>query len=352
MDDHVIADEEMARADSQPSRAQGMSGHSRRGAITLGLSLLVGAGAVGAYLEIHSGSGKRPLKGLSAGPENVNALAFAQGDSLLGAGISETGLVFWDVSTGVQAWTAQDQAGSVGTLSLSPRGTTLLGTDGGLSLWNAQSGALIRTLSAPGSASESDTPIDVACFSDDGQRVASGDQGGNVWLWDAASWRPETRIEAHYAAVTAVQFSPDGRVLATGSWDETVRFWDPRNGRRGAEYDASGYVNALVFHPDGNSVFVGTGAAAYRVGVADGQVISEYPGLGGVVGTVCLSPDGRMLAAADDSQTIRVWDIASHCAVATWAPSTEPYALAWSANGSMIATGGEDGIIEIWSAKF
>src|SRR5262249_56969120 len=68
-------------------------------------------------------------------------------------------------------------------------------------------------------------------FSPDGQDLAiSHWGGGSPHLWSPASGRSRLAEGAgHRNAVTALQFSPDGRTLATGGNDKTIKFWDVNN---------------------------------------------------------------------------------------------------------------------------
>ena len=63
--------------------------------------------------------------------------------------------------------------------------------------------------------------VNAVAFSPDGRLLATGSADQTARIWDAASGQERTRL-AHGEGVAAVAFSPDGRLLATGSADKTV----------------------------------------------------------------------------------------------------------------------------------
>jgi len=56
--------------------------------------------------------------------------------------------------------------------------------------------------------------------------IGGGDSSGNVVIWDGLTGKILVDIRAHNGGVESVAWSPDGKILATGSWDGTVILWD------------------------------------------------------------------------------------------------------------------------------
>jgi WD40 repeat protein len=82
-----------------------------------------------------------------------------------------------------------------------------------------------------------------------------------VRLWELASGQEVATLQGHAESTLCLAFSPDGRLLASGSgdrWsddDHTVRIWDVATARELRRFEAHrGMVNAIAFTPDGRSV--------------------------------------------------------------------------------------------------
>jgi WD40 repeat protein len=79
---------------------------------------------------------------------------------------------------------------------------------------------LPRTLEGHSSAVYSVT------FSPDGKLVASGSYDNTIKLWDAITGAMYVSIEGHLDCVQSVAFSPVDKMVASGSNDRTLKLWD------------------------------------------------------------------------------------------------------------------------------
>ncbi len=97
-------------------------------------------------------------------------------------------------------------------------------------------------------------------FRSDGKVLATGSYDYTARFWDARTGEPIGGPLRHAGVVTSVSFRPDGTVLATGSYDHTARFWDTRHGRtdRGTVAAPLDVVSALMFRDDGKILATGS----------------------------------------------------------------------------------------------
>jgi WD40 repeat protein len=291
---------------------------------------------------------------------------------------------------------------AVGSIAFSADGTTLAGTcrDGKLRLWDAQSGALKRTLAwdASDKAVFLPTPADLlAAVAGDGaiklwdprtgQRIQrplgpapgmrqlafSGDrklvaaagpraEGGSeniVRVWDSSGKERFSR-PAGLGGVAAMAFSPDGGTLVVASYDTNVRAWSSRDGellRLVEELPVSTF--ALAFSPDGKHLAAaGADRTVYLFETKNWGIERKLAGQPEMISALAYSPDGRRLATGGFSEftvqnpvKVLLWDVASGEVVRSVTSAHRVDSVAFSPDGALMAASDREKAIQVWSAR-
>jgi RNA polymerase sigma factor (sigma-70 family) len=252
---------------------------------------------------------------------DVCSLDFAPDGKTLASAARDGTIRLWDLATGKEVRPSDGNQGTVGSIAVSPDGKTVAtaGKDSNtIVLWEAATRKVIRRIAAaPPRAVPDAVPnyqralyrdkVWSLAFSPDGKMLASGSGDTSIYLWDPATGQQIRRLDGHKHWVRSVVFSADGKLLASGSEDKTVALWDPATGQR---------LRQLAGHDHG-------------------------------VRSVALSRDGKVLASGSEHQVL-LWDPAAGKPIAHQVGKLafDAISMAFSPDGKHVAVGGGHGSFE------
>jgi WD40 repeat protein/predicted Ser/Thr protein kinase len=198
--------------------------------------------------------------------------------------------------------------------------------------------------------------VKAVAWSPDGKLIASGSLDKTVRVWDASTGKDVLPPhKGHSQGVKTVAWSPNGNYIASGSLDGTVQIWNAATGSpiytyRGHSPHA---VRSVTWSPD--STQIGSGAEDHKVQVWDattGSNVFSYQH-SNIVLAVAWSHDGNYIASGSWSpeHAVQVWNVATQSHVFTYRQHmNDVRALAWSPDSKRIASGSYDQTVQIWDA--
>lgn len=191
-------------------------------------------------------------------------------------------------------------------------------------------------------------------FSPDEKLLATGSWDCTVKLWDLQSNTLMATLEGHTDYVQSVAFSPDGRQLVSGSDDQTLRIWDVASGACLRTIHAhTDNTYGVAWSPDGSWIVSCGFDCMLRIWDAfTGVCLKTLTGHTQAMTKVAISPDGQRLASGSFDHTVRIWDVASgECLQVFTGHSSTVTAIAWSPDGRTVASSSFDGTIRLWSVQ-
>ncbi len=199
-------------------------------------------------------------------------------------------------------------------------------------------------------------PVYAAAFTPDGKILASGGFDQKIKLWNVQSGQQLTEFAGHTGLVLSLAVSPDGHTLVSGGSDNTIRMWDipsdlPLQQWAGHE----GPVHAVALSTDGK--FVLSAGADHQLRVWEypgGKLLQTLAGHEADIRQVAISANRLSWASADDTGRIRLWtpgryldedpttglDLFGHLGPVT--------SLSFHPNNQQLLTSGADGTVKLW----
>jgi WD40 repeat protein len=185
-------------------------------------------------------------------------------------------------------------------------------------------------------------------FSPDGKYVLTGsyDNTAKLWSIDGQEIRSFT---GHTSAVTSVAFSSNGRQILTGSKDNMAKLWSIDGQEIRSFPGHADAVTSVAFSSNGRQILTGSEDNMAKLWSIDGQEIRSFPGHADAVLAVAFSPDDRQILTGSYDKTVKLWSIDGQEIRSFPGHAEAVLAVAFSSGGRQILTGSLDKTAKLWS---
>lgn len=273
----------------------------------------------------------------------ISSLALSPDETILATGSFDNSIKLWDFATGRQLRALHRGKQAVWHLSWSPDGKYFAALDGPyVRLWDGKTLSPLRVLTAH-------SMLRALAWSPDSKILASGTWGGVPTLWNVESGETQP-VLSEAANCTALAFSPDGTVLAGGGDDGTLRLWNlPTRRLVRAVPGHKSAILYLSFSPQGGKI-ASSDDKTLCLWDAAGQKLREMSDAQGMRGAVW-SPDSSTVVTGDDNpEGVRLWDVASGQTRGVL-PSGWVACALYNRNGSKLICGGWQNVAHVYDTK-
>ncbi|KAF9223999.1 WD40 repeat-like protein [Gyrodon lividus] len=220
----------------------------------------------------------------------------------------------------------------------------------------------VKRFSNLGSQIGDDRPISQVRFSPNSKILATGSWSGTVKLWNVPACTPMKTLRGHADRVGGVAWHPQATLtqgeglvnLVSGAGDMSVNLWSlDSDSPLAAMKGHADRICRVAFHPSGDYVASASFDTSWRLwDVTTSKEVLLQEGHSKEVYSVEFQDDGALVASGGLDAIGRVWDLRTgRTAMVLDGHVQAIFGIAFSPNGYQIATGAGDDTIRIWDMR-
>lgn len=296
-------------------------------------------------------------KAQTAGEKIIRALAFSlDGKAVVTAG--EDGTVrTWSAADGSGVENYTGHTGAVKAVAFAGSALVSAGSDGKIIVWDTQpEWKLARTIGSATGTSPLTGRVNTVRFSPDGKLLATGSgepsRSGELKLWNAQTGAAVLEVKnAHSDTVQSVDFSGDSKSLVSGAADKFVKVWNVADGKLIKSFEGHTHqVLGVSLKRDGRIIASAGADASVKVwSLITGEVVRTIKGFAKEATAVAhVGVSDQFLATGGDGKVRLINESGGD--VRSFAGATDfEYATAGTPDGKVVIAGGQDGILRVWN---
>lgn len=190
-------------------------------------------------------------------------------------------------------------------------------------------------------------------FSPDGKLITSGSVDNSMRFWLVNEKKLLRTMDNHPFPILSLDYSPNGIYLVTTSTDGIVRIWQVSNGRLIHElYGHNGWVRSLAVSPNGN--YIATGGDDYTVRIwrlIDGKLLQTIDEGMMEITDIDFSPDSQSIAWVESDGTIRVRSMNGKWLNKLISANSLATKIAFTSDGKFLLSGSNEGTLLVWQLE-
>lgn len=192
----------------------------------------------------------------------------------------------------------------------------------------------------------SDREVRETIFTPDGRYMVSV-INERIDIWELDNVKTIMSLRGHQNKIYSIACSPDGKILASGSEDNTLKIWDMNTGKELKTIKVENkFIRFVVFSPDGK--YLACLDKEYRIVILDVDTGKEIKNIYGEYTSFDWSPDGEHLACVHRENGMVIWDVSTGNKVKEIKNDfSKGYIIKYSPNGNFLAIASGDNFVRI-----